>query len=122
MTSITQLHPVNLAKFISILSDSNMHSNGLSTGACEQLACFIDDVYNEGISFEILSAICKTAEEFDDISDLVLEYLSNDQLAEIKKEAAEYDEDWETAALEQIEEDEDCTILHLSNERYLLIQ
>lgn len=122
MTSITQLHPAKLAKFISILSDSNMHSNGLSTDACSQLAYFIDDVYSEGISFEVLSAICKTTEEFDNIGDLVLEYLSADQLTEIKKKAAEYEEDWEEAALEQIEEDEDCTILHLSNERYLLIR
>lgn len=119
MITLTKIEPKDLVDLITTFAQGN-----ISDDACYELAYFLDDVFSEGLELDRLAKISKEAEEFNTIDDLALTYLNQNTIDQFKKEEAEGYDAWEVAAVEQIEEDEDCTILHFGSEgeHYLLIR
>ena len=121
MTSITNIEPKQLAKWISTLSDSKMGKNALSTDACYELSYFIDDVWADGIELDRLTAIAQASTEYRDLNDLMHAYWSEGEIDEIKKEVEEDETDLETVVIDRIEDSYSDIVLHIGPHRFLVI-
>ena len=111
MISITQLNPKDLAGIIYGLSAGK----DLSTSARYEIAYFLDDVFSEGMEYRTLVYIIKNAQEFNSFDDLIRECLGTDEILELEEEAGDEDTFMEEA-IERIQEENDCTVLHCGKE------
>lgn len=107
---INNINTHTLRTILTTLTDDN-----LSESAIYELAEFLNDVFCDGIEMDRLHAIVDNTTEFANIDELANNYMSEEEIAEFKKECEENEEDYEQALKEQIMESCCCTVLTTSD-------
>ena len=110
MITLTKVEPKDLVDLIATIAQGN-----LSDEACYELAYFLDDVFSEGLEIDRFRLIVESATEYDSQDELIRRYLTKEEQEELKEEAREDgdEDDWTDLAIEKIQEDYDCTAIHV---------
>lgn len=112
--TITEIGTQDLANIIESLSNGD-----LTHEAAYEIAFFIEEVWSDGITFELLRRVANEAAEYDDFKDLCYVHLGNDiedPFAWIRKEEEDEeltDEECEEKLIERMQDDDGVTILRV---------
>ena len=113
--TLSDANRTDLADLINHYSQEN-----LTEEACNELAFFLEDVFNDGIELHRLKLIAEEAREYDSFDKLMNDYLNEDEIEEIRTEAEENDNDFEEDIIERIQ-DNGSTILRVGGGSYVVI-
>ena len=113
---ITDLDTDDLRLIINALANGS-----LTEDAIYELAEFLCDAFCDGIEMDRLRAIVDNATEYDSLDEFEHAYLNNEEIAELKQQAEENEEEYENALKEQIMESYCATVLTVG-EGFIVIE
>ena len=113
-STITEIGTQDMANIIEDLSNGNLTHN-----AAYEITFFIEDVWYDGITFDLLRRVATESTEYENFQDLLYDHFDEeDPYAWIRNEEEDEDlpdEDCEYKLIERMQDDQGITILRTGN-------